>query len=78
MNTLKFEIREDNRVDIFINDENLIDILKKYELPFAKKEGYEEIAGWYWWIYKDILLENLQSKKDKVYILGCECGVEMC
>lgn len=79
MNILNFEIWEDDRVNVFINDENLIEILREYELPFSDKEIRKgELAGSYWWIYKDTLLENLQSKKDKVYILGCKCGEEMC
>lgn len=34
-------------VDIFINDKNLIGLLKEYELPFATKEGHPDIAGGY-------------------------------
>lgn len=79
MNVLKFEIWEDNRVGIFIDQRNLIDMLKEYEVPFAKKEGSENMAGQYWWIYKDALLSNLRLEYwNKPNLLGCECGEEAC
>lgn len=79
MNILKFEIREDNRVDIFIDQRNLIEILKEYEKPFAKKEGYEEMAGWYDWLFQDILYENLELQRwEKPILLWCQCGEEGC
>lgn len=79
MNTLKFEIRADNRVDVFVDQKNLIEILKEYEKPFAKKEGSEEIAGWYDWLSQDILYENLELQRwEKPIILWCQCGEESC
>lgn len=54
MDKLEFRIKKEkihgNRIDvvhIFINGNNLIDTLKDYELPFAKKEGRPKLAGSY-------------------------------
>jgi uncharacterized protein (DUF3820 family) len=54
MDKLEFKItkkeisgRETLSVNVFVNDKNLIDLLKEYELPFAKKEGHPDIAGTY-------------------------------
>ena len=54
MNKLDFEIRKDVINDyttfstqIMIDGKNLIDSLKDYELPLAKKEGSKNIAGAY-------------------------------
>lgn len=54
MDKLEFKVeskeiddRKTPSVNIFINDKNLIDLLKAYELPFAEKEGHPNIAGGY-------------------------------
>lgn len=79
MNTLKFEIQEDNIVNILIDWKNLIDMIKVYEKPFAKKERNTKLAWRYWWINKDILFRDLNWEWwDRRQILWCECGIIDC
>lgn len=55
MDQLKLKIRQldwedryaDEVVHIYINDQNLLDLIREYELPFAEKEGHPDIAGGY-------------------------------
>lgn len=54
-------------------------------LPFAKKEGSENIAGGYDGLSPEILLKNLDNpgefdidENGKVSILECECGCDGC
>lgn len=72
-------------VTILINGQNLINLLKVYELPFAKKERAENIAGGYEEITPEILLDNLTNPDEfdtvqngKISIFECECGCEGC
>lgn len=91
MNKLDFEIRKDviNDYTTFstqiIDNKNLIELLKDYELPLAKKEGSENIAGAYDGLDPKVLFANLTNSKDnqnqeidKSDILGCECGSSGC
>lgn len=87
MDRIKFEIN-DKKVDdyelksvkILINNIDLIEILRKYEMPFAKKEGHESIAGGYDGLAPEDLYKYLTNpdKYDKVSVLECECGCEGC
>lgn len=70
-------------VSIFINDINLIDIVKGIELPYATKEGTPEIAGSYSGLYAFQLWdEMLKVRKPQSEfppeVLGCECGSPGC
>jgi hypothetical protein len=54
MDTIKYVISKINFIEkgrevvnIYINDRNLIEILKEYEKPFAFAEGDPELAGRY-------------------------------
>lgn len=92
MNKLDFEIRKDVidsyttfSTQILIDGNNLIDLLKDYELPLAKKEGSETIAGAYDGLDPKVLFANLTNSKDnqnsendKSDILDCECGSPGC
>ncbi len=84
MNNIDFKIEKDIAsgnvqffTQIFIDGKNLIEMLKDYELPFAKKEGCENIAGAYAGIPPKKLYTNLTDCK-KSGILECECGLEGC
>tara|TARA_R110002124_G_scaffold287317_1_gene472647 strand:- start:2917 stop:3378 length:462 start_codon:yes stop_codon:yes gene_type:complete len=92
MNKLNFEIRKDVVNDnytifstqIIIDDRNLIDSLKDYELRFVEK-GNENIAGAYDGLDPKVLFANLtnsedeeNSKEDKSDILDCDCGSRGC
>jgi len=70
---------------IIINGINLVDRLKEYELPFAKREGHESIAGQYIEQMPGVLYRKLTKPADydieengKVTILICECREEGC
>ncbi len=55
MDVIRFEIgeREDpagglvEAVEVFVNDRNLVDILREIELPFAARDGKPDFAGRY-------------------------------
>jgi len=68
-------------IAIFINGEDLRNIIKEVELPFAKKENHEEFAGRYiGLISKDLKRELLDQYEydEKATVLGCVCGYADC
>ncbi len=72
-------------VTILINGRDIVELLKHYELPFAKKEGSESIAGAYDGLSPEALFSHLTKPDEydidedgKVSILECECGCEGC
>ena len=72
-------------VRILINETDLIDMLRKYELPFATKEGSPTIAGGYSGIDPESLFKYLTNPDEddlddfgRVSILECECGCQGC
>lgn len=70
-------------VTILVNGQDIIDLLKAYELPFAKKEGSGSIAGGYDGLSPVTLLKHLTNPAEfdengKVSILECECGCDGC
>ena len=53
MDKVDFVVSE-GEVSIFINGSNLIDMLRDFEMPFAKAEGSPSIAGGYSGLPKDV------------------------
>src|SRR5688572_13051922 len=91
MDKIEFQIQrgieypESKVARILINNIDLIDLLKEYELPLAKKEGKETIAGAYDGLNPDTLRRYLvnpdwydKDDNGKVSVLGCDCLVEDC
>lgn len=92
MNKLTFKISNKNEdgndyqmTQIFIDGEDLIELLRNYELPFAKKEGSPSIAGGYGGLSPGILSKNLtnhpknhNSEDNKSDILDCTCRTWGC
>jgi hypothetical protein len=86
--TIENKSNDDNSyriANILINGSNLIDMLKVYEIPFAKNEGSESIAGGYEGLLPEILHQHLTNpnksdddESDKISILECVCGVDGC
>jgi hypothetical protein len=97
VDTIRFEIGERDvevpvvgpvdRVDIIINDRNLLDILRETELPFAAREGKPRLAGEYVglppekvFLPSPRLLGEPAPYYDhdypngKIAVLGCVCG----
>ena len=74
-------------VEIYVDGEKLLDIIREIEAPYAKEEGYPELAGAYGHISpKDLyfglgtaLIENSDACDNKVYLFCCEdCGDILC
>ena len=92
MDKLEFiieEKRNDNyqfkAVTILVNGLDIIESLKKYEMPFVQKEGSKNIAGGYDGLSPETLYKHLTNPADfdkdengKISILECECGSEGC
>jgi hypothetical protein len=85
MNEISFDVRHNGFIDLIvpnIDDKSLIETLKAIELPFARKEGFPEIAGSYAGLrFSDV--EPLskyyyggserEESTGKVLILQCDC-----
>ena len=74
-------------VEIYINGQELVDIVREIEDPFAQKEGHPNIAGAYGhntpkFLYKELseaFDDNSYSSKYGVPLLCCrDCGVWGC
>jgi hypothetical protein len=97
MDILRLEVRklqepalgETEEVAIFINGQDLVEILREYEMPFAQREGSMLIAGGYAGLPpKDALPPSrhflgepsweLYRDGDRVSVLECTCGVPGC
>lgn len=70
--------------DVYIDNQNLIEHLKKYELPFAKKIGHPEIAGLYIGSDPSDSLKKAEefnnfSPDSLIYLFQCEeCMSALC
>jgi hypothetical protein len=97
MDAIRFEIgeRDDptyglvDAVAIFVNDRNLIDILREVELPFATREGKPDLAGSYAGLPPDEIFPPSprllgepttygEGTEGKIVALGCVCGEPSC
>ena len=78
-------------VNIFVNDRNLLDILREVEIPCGKREGKPNLAGRYVGLPpEDVFLPSLRllgepttyydhdSYEGKIAVLGCGCGEPGC
>ena len=66
-------------VNIQINGQSLIDMLAEHELPNAKSEGHEEIAGGYGFISVSEFRDIDEDEDGRVLLLNCgECGFTGC
>jgi hypothetical protein len=95
VDTLRLDIGEENievpvsgtvdRVDVFVNGRNLVDILRDIEMPFAAREGKPHLAGDYAGLPpEEIFLPSSRLLGDpstyydyldgKFAVLGCVCG----
>jgi hypothetical protein len=95
VDTIRFEISEIevpawgliDSVDIFVNDRNLVDIVREVELPFAARGGKPRLAGTYIGLLaEDVFLPSprllgepvkfydYDSSNGKIAVLGCVCG----
>ncbi len=65
---------------IFINNRNLIEIIKEYEAQIVQDSDERSIIGKYDFLIKDELRANLEKilKDGKAMVLGCDCGISAC
>ena len=82
-----FGSKEPRAVEIYINNREIIDILKEIELPFAEEEGHPSLAGGYGhnvpkFLYEslnDAFVEGTYNQQCGVEILCCgDCGFPGC
>lgn len=86
MNKIEFQIKETLFNDkpyresiILIDGRNLLDMIKEYELPFAQKEGNQDIAGGYMGMAPQVLFDEVSKEKDEATIFICKsCGEWYC
>ncbi len=74
-------------VRLLIDGQDLVSLLKHFEKPFEKREGFPEIAGAYAGLSAAHTLRerflglcdlDYGDLEDKVAVLDCECGCEGC
>ncbi len=86
---VKVEGRMDHLVDIFINGQNLIDLVREQELPFDEAEGHPNIAGGSAGLsihnFEDIynlflsLPNEIHPSQEQIPVFGCKsCGELIC
>lgn len=76
---------------IEVNEEPLLDLVRRVEQPFAEAEGHASIAGGYGpldeWRLKDPVAEHLRGSenshlhcgpRDKTVLYACSCGEPGC
>ena len=99
MDKIRLEIgkREDpangmvDAVEIFINNRNLVDIVREVELPFAQQESKPDLAGSYVGLPPEDIFSpsrrllgepstyyDHDHSEDKLAVLGCVCGEPGC
>lgn len=64
-------------LEISINGQSLIELVRKVEQPFADLEGRPHAAGEYDWI-AGIACELFDTTVQEVTVLGCTCGEADC
>ena len=66
-------------VEIYINDVELIEILKVIETPYAIDENHADLAGAYGHLLPDELYTNLATDEEDIELLCCSgCGESGC
>lgn len=71
--------REIKVVEIYINEVELVEILKPIEMPYAFIEEYPSLAGSYGHITPEKLYRNLTASSEEIELLCCgDCGESGC
>jgi len=93
VDAIRFEVSrfegEPDEVEIYINDRNLIEILREIELPYEKAEGHPDLAGGYIGLpLEDVAWPSKHFLGDPTYaifrygekteVLICPCGTPGC
>ena len=81
MDHIELQLRESTHgastLQININGQSLIDLVRKVEQPFADLEGRPHAAGQYDWMV-GVACELFDPKVQEVTVLGCTCGEAEC
>ncbi|HEY0038918.1 MAG TPA: hypothetical protein VGB66_19635, partial [Longimicrobium sp.] len=82
MNSIDLQVRDSTNgpaVHVTIDGRDLVDLLRRIELPAATADGHPEIAGSYRGLspYEWEALPELEDD-GRVAVLGCECGEVGC
>jgi hypothetical protein len=89
MDTISFHRTKDAGVQIVINGQDLRDVIRPVELPFATREGSADIAGAYSGLPPEVVFlpsRHLLGEPTPLYsdgsgrtqVLECECGEPGC
>ncbi len=68
-------------LEIFVDQRNLLDLVRAVEQPYAIAEGHPEIAGAYVALPAKLVLSDIgiaQMEAEKVSLYDCECGCPGC
>ena len=87
LNDYEIEGKSFTEVVVMINDESLLELIKRREQSFAAKEGQASIAGDYAYLslidFEELFLRtaleaDLAQDERDVALLGCPCGIWSC
>jgi hypothetical protein len=86
MNLNTFQLRltpfgstEFSQVRVLIDGDDLIDLVRAVELPWARAEGHETLAGGYSGLAPDQWRELPEQYEDgRAAVLACDCGEVGC
>lgn len=70
-------------VELLIDGESLMEMLRNFEAPMAKREGHPKLAAAYSWPALNsktlaALVAGSEGEEGKVSVLECACGVPGC
>ena len=87
LNDYEIEGKSFTEVVVTINDESLLELIKRREQSFAAKKGQASIAGGYAYLslidFEELFLRtaleaDLAQDERDVVLLGCPCGIWSC
>ena len=66
-------------VRIFVDGRDLLELVRRVEMPQAQRDGQPELAGSYEVLHPDSWAPlHEQDDDDRIMIFGCDCGVAEC
>jgi hypothetical protein len=73
-------------VAIAIDGRDLIELVRAYEAPYARREGHPKLAGVYQYLSAEFELDHFAGKHretpegegGKAMLAGCDCGIPSC
>jgi hypothetical protein len=65
-------------VHVLIDGHDLVDLVRTVELPLARAEEHEDIAGAYAGLEPGAWADPPEQYEGRAAVLGCECGETGC